>query len=384
MTSYTADFIFDGNQFLSSGSSIEVNSWGEIISLNDPQSHHKYHLRGLLMPGMVNAHCHLELSHLKGKIPKHLGLVNFLSAIMKERRTDLDEEMKSCMIHAEKDMLNNGIVAVGDICNTGHTIELKKSCRLHYHTFVELIGLNPDKASLIVENGLQLRKQFESASLALHAPYSITPELIRLTDENNRSAVLSIHHQESVEEIKLFAHEHSGFTSFLGKITGHPYSYPFSQHHSTEATVLSLHHSDPILLVHNTFSKDKDLQILKGLEKEIYLCACPGANLYIENALPDIPLWLEKGLPVVIGTDSLASNDALCLLTEILILHRYFPEVDLKAWLHAATLQGARALSLDHIIGSFDIQKNPGIIQIENWEELLTGKASKAKIIRWN
>lgn len=370
MISFTADFLFNGYHFLPQGSSIEVNDQGEILSLNQSGRKEKIHMKGLLMPGMINAHCHLELSHLKGKIPKKTGLIPFLQAVMLERSVE-PEVAVACALEAEEEMWSKGIVAVGDICNTSITVALKNQKRLHYHSFVELIGLNPTKAAHIVGEGRQLKEKFERASLALHAPYSITPELLNLTDFSNGGDILSMHHEESAEEIFLFERKHSGFISFLEAILKQPYQPRFQEESPTQATLPSLQYSNPILLVHNTFTTEKDLDIIKNSKRDIYLCACLAANLYIENRLPDIPKWLEKNIPLVLGTDSLASNDELSIMQEVLLLHRSFPEVSKEVWLQAATLTGAKALDMNKELGSFEPKKNPGLIQIENWEELM-------------
>ena len=110
---------------------------------------------GILVPGFVNSHCHLELSHLKGKFQEKKGLPNFISQINTQRKTELD------IIHQEiqnshDEMLKNGIVAVGDICNTSDSFAIKTSEEITYHSFIEIFGLEAKKAKDIIQAGEKL------------------------------------------------------------------------------------------------------------------------------------------------------------------------------------------------------------------------------------
>ena len=112
---------------------------------------------GALVPGFVNAHCHLELSHLKNKFPEKTGLPEFLMQVTKQRNTD-QEEINNAIEDAENEMINNGIVAVGDISNNENTFIQKSKQNLYYHTFIELFGFNPAMANAAFEAGVELFK----------------------------------------------------------------------------------------------------------------------------------------------------------------------------------------------------------------------------------
>ena len=102
-------------------------------------------LNGIISPGFVNAHCHLELSHMKGLIPKQTGLVDFVLKVVNERHFE-ETEILSAIEKAENELLQNGIVAVGDICNNTLTIAQKNKGRLQYHNFIEASGFPPSVA----------------------------------------------------------------------------------------------------------------------------------------------------------------------------------------------------------------------------------------------
>ena len=125
---------------------------------------HIQHYEGILVPGFVNTHCHLELSHLVGQIPQQTGLIGFIKKILALRQQP-EAEIISAMQKADAQMYANGIVAVGDISNTNNSIAVKKQSSLFYHTFIELIALNPVRANLVFADGLNLVDTFQKNDL---------------------------------------------------------------------------------------------------------------------------------------------------------------------------------------------------------------------------
>ena len=125
--------MFDGHSFLPDGSILVMSDDGIVEDiLQNETKHSAKHLKGLLMPGMINAHCHLELSHLKGLIPEHTGLVDFLLSVNAGRHTCSPEQIDEAIVLAEHQMIQNGIVAVGDISNTNDTLRQKQQQQLQY------------------------------------------------------------------------------------------------------------------------------------------------------------------------------------------------------------------------------------------------------------
>ena len=127
---FKADKLFDGHRFHGDDKVLIADEDGtikDIVSITDAGDDVQK-LNGILSPGLINCHCHLELSHMKGLIPKHTGLVNFVMDIM-GRRNETEKNILDAISRAEDEMLNNGIVAVGDICNKNYTIRQKKKSR---------------------------------------------------------------------------------------------------------------------------------------------------------------------------------------------------------------------------------------------------------------
>ena len=114
---------------------------------------------------------------------------------------------------------------------------------------------------------------------------------------------------------------------------------------------------------------------------QTFFCLCPNANLYISNMLPDVNMLMQHSANMVLGTDSLASNDRLCILEEMKTLQHHFKELELSMLLQWATSNGSRALQMDNMLGSFGKGKKPGLVLIEGVEDLKLKKDAKAKRI---
>jgi cytosine/adenosine deaminase-related metal-dependent hydrolase len=131
-----------------------------------------------------------------------------------------------------------------------------------------------------------------------------------------------------------------------------------------------------VILVHNTFTKEKDLEYVKlqttNHKPQTFICLCVNANKYIENVVPPIEMFRKNNCTIVLGTDSLASNWSLNILDEIKTIRKNFPSIPLEEILQWATSNGAKALQLDHELGGFEKGMKPGIVLIN--EQNLSGK----------
>ncbi len=367
----TAHKLFSGTGFLPDSSVLVLdgqNKLKDIVTETQVENNEIERFEGIITPGFVNAHCHLELSHLKNKIPTGTGLPSFAMQVVAQRTQFGKEEIVEHCLQADRDMWNSGIVAVGDISNTEDSLNTKTTSKIFYHSFIELIGLKPESSSSIFAKGQELLQKFRerncSASLAPHAPYSTSLELIQKIAEydGQEKMPLSIHNQESDEETKFFYGQASGFhelyRSFNLDISWFVPPNTSSLKYYSQA--LSKGGS---ILVHNTCSTHED--VLLGLERDVSWCFCPGANTYIENRVPDFNLFKQQVNKICIGTDSLASNSQLDVLHEINLILSTGNAFTAEQLLQAATYNGALALGIADKFGSFVKGKNPGLNLVE-------------------
>jgi cytosine/adenosine deaminase-related metal-dependent hydrolase len=285
--------------------------------------------------------------------------------VITQRNALHPEEAAEHMQAADLEMWNNGIVATGDISNGPASFRPKSESKLLYHTFVELLGLDPRNSGSILDGGIQLlellTREGLSGSLAPHAPYSTSIELMKVISNFNAKsgAPISIHNQESMDEIKFLAGHKSGFDD-LYKFLDLDISW-FKPPGTSGLKYFGDVVGKRALLVHNTFTQKADLVENAA---EIFWCLCPAANEYIEQRLPDFSVFKGNG-NICIGTDSLAGNTKLDLVCEANFILGGTSAFTLDEILGAMTSNGARALGLDNHVGRLLPGKKSGLNLLE-------------------
>ena len=371
---FRADQIFTGQSFLNSNQVLITDQAGVIIALADQADAGDdiEHFNGILTPGFINSHCHLELSHLRGFIPKHTGLVDFVFKIVTERHFE-EAYILAAIESAEQEMTRNGIVAVGDICNNTLTISQKSKGNLYYHNFIEASGFPPAIASQRFQRSLDFYKeysgQFPATSIVPHAPYSVSPELFSLINNYPGNSWLTIHNQEIAAENELFQTGTGDFLRMYDQMNIDVSFFRPTEKTSLQSWLPTITEKQSLILVHNVATSKEDMEFATlhaaHQQLQLYFCLCPNANLYISNTLPDINLFRSHPNKIVLGTDSLASNDQLSILEEMKVLKQNFPALESSQLLQWATINGARALGIENNYGSFEKGKKPGVVLID-------------------
>jgi cytosine/adenosine deaminase-related metal-dependent hydrolase len=371
---FKADYLFDGLKMHDEGAVLVCLEDGrvEAILTKDQAGTDLEEFPGMIVPGFINCHCHLELSHLKGLIPEKQGLVNFLLSVVNRRNTPQGLIQESIR-REEEAMQNAGIVAVGDICNTPDTLIQKTFNHLSYYNFIELLGWSPEQAGTRYQAGKKLASRFLEGgldnthlSLIPHAPYSVSDPLWKLMETDFRGKTISIHNQESEAENDFFSSGGGDLVRMYDemKIDTSHFNAPGTR--SLAYYLQKISAAAQIMLVHNLYTNETDLNEAMKFHENLFFCFCPNANRYIENRLPDIPLFRKYNAMLVLGTDSLASNHQLSILEEMKTIKNAFPFIPTEEMLVWATSNGAKVLSFDDNLGDFDKGKKPGIVLIEN------------------
>jgi cytosine/adenosine deaminase-related metal-dependent hydrolase len=390
MKSFKADYVFPVCADPIKNGVVTVDDLGKIISVTDQSTFAATNapveqLSGILCPGFVNTHCHLELSHMKGKIDEHGGLVNFIKDVQKFRGTENDKIFDTAT-QADKDMYQNGIVAVGDIANTNVTIPIKQKSKLYYHSFVETFSFLPDKASETFEKALALLNEFKPlpSSITPHAPYSVSKDLFKLIQKYCETGqnLISLHNQECDDENKFYRYKSGSFNDLYAHFGLDISHFKPQARNSIQSVIPLLTNKQQILLVHNTCTNLKDIYFIKRFDRKIHFCFCPNANLYIENRLPKVELFINQGFNLTLGTDSLASNSKLCILSEMQAIQHKFPAVSTAQLMEWGTINGAKFLGIDDEIGTLEIGKTPGLNLITGVDGLkLTPDSKVVKLV---
>ncbi|MGE0635461.1 MAG: amidohydrolase family protein [Bacteroidia bacterium] len=369
---------------------VVVDDQGKIVSVNSKSEIRNSELenyQGILCPGFVNTHCHLELSHMKGVIPEKTGLAGFIKNFIVARKTFSPEQIQKGIEAAENEMLDNGIVAVGDICNVSDTFTQKAKHNLKYYNFIEGFDFFPEnteaeikRMNSVIEELMQLDSHANYSPVP-HAPYSVSAKYFQIFSKTSPDKILSIHNQESLEENLMFREKRGKIIELFSSLGMNFSDWKSSGKNSLESYLGFLPTVNNLLLVHNTFTDSEDIKFAEGHSNNIYWVTCPNANLYIENKLSDYNLFIDAGAKMTIGTDSLASNHSLSILDEMKTISSHFPELRLGMLLQWATLNGAKALGFQNEFGSFEKSKRPGVLLIENvnLDKILLTPKSKVK-----
>lgn len=390
---FTADYIFNGYEILSDPGVLITDATGTIIEIVDQQDAGEAieSFRGLLTPGFINAHCHLELSHLKGAIPEKTGLVKFVQQVMGNRAA-ANELKQEAMSSAETEMYEGGIVAVGDICNTIDSIGIKQKSKLLWHNFIEVSGFEDAMAQKRLDDAKLVYDQFKSVigdqktSLSPHAPYSVSKTLFKRLNDETGGEIISIHNQESAAEDELYRNKSGGFLELYKNFGIDIGLFKPTGKSSFKSWLPFFTLGQSVISVHNTFIREDDIAFWKSypepINRPFYYCICANANQYIEQMMPPIEMLMKNNCSIIIGTDSYASNWQLNILEEIKTIQRLTnPVISLNSLLQWATLNGARALKMEHLVGSFEKGKKPGIVLVDGLDNLQTTVESKAKRI---
>ena len=365
---------------------VEVEDDGTIVRTGvcDPSEEV---LEGAIVPGFVNAHCHLELSYMKGLFRKGTGMAGFIDQINELRDTQSREERVKALQEAMDGLWAQGVQAVADISNGSDSFALKQIHPLYTRTFLEVFGANPAECGEVIDGVLRLQEEARSLGLDAaptpHACYTMSPQLITASAvEGLRSGFLSYHSEESDEEEQMMRSGSGPMWDNRVK-NGIP-TPPVTGTSSLEYFLERLKAGVPVpveghvLLVHECCLTPEGARAAKATLKAPFLAICPLSNIFIHNTLPPIPVMRESGIPICVGTDSLSSNDQLDMVAELRCLQQAFPEVPLGEMLTWACLNGARFLGKEDVLGTLEPGKKPGVVLIENLEDGRLGAASKS------
>ena len=367
----TADYLFPLDQKPIKEGVVNVDKSGKIISVIDSRKKiptNKLEVfEGIISPGFINTHCHLELSYLQNKISKQVGLVDFIKELQLKKINN--ENIYEAIEYAENLMIKNGIMGVGDICNTDYTLKQKVKNNLKYYNFIELYGVKNNQIEQCFNYAKWLKNKFIKynlkSTIVPHSTYGVHPRLMHMILHYvGKNDLISIHNLETESERDYLQKKEGNIFIWLKQLDADlsiwsetPNSYELINNFNKQ-----------IIFVHNTFAKKIEVE-------NKLCCTCPKANLFIEGVLPSYDKFDKNTLCV--GTDSLASNENLSILEELLIIQNNSTYC-LNTLLKIGCLNGAKALNFKSL-GSITEGKNPGLNLITNIKNLKLTNESVVK-----
>lgn len=341
--------LWEGRVAVSEGRVVWVGQAGEA---GEPKGPLRRLGPGVLLPGLVNAHCHIELSHLRHRIDFSLGFVPWVQNLIDARRSENAQVVRLKVQDALRALETTGTVAVGDISNNLSHLDLLSSSPLRAVVFYELIGWDPAQAPAVFEKAMarlagldpELGDHGVKVLLGAHAPHSVSRELLTLLLE--RGAPAAIHLAESPAETRFFQSGNGEWSEFLKRRVG---PVPFRAPGVSPVAYLDsigMLKAD-LLAAHCTQADDDDIARLAAANVSVVVC--PRSNRNLKVGLPPVQKLVDAGVNVCIGTDSLASVPTLDLMDDIGALRRAVPTLGAETLVRMATEAGARALGLDDL-----------------------------------
>jgi len=372
MRKISADFICPVSNTPIKEGVIVVNEAGKITEIGQRSDFDANEIeihKGVIIPGFINTHCHLELSHMKGKVDTGTSLIPFITGVVTKRAAS-EEVISAAIAEAEQEMIDGGIVAVGDISNVVDTFAQKAQGNLRYYNFIEFFDfLQEQNTQAEFDKYKAVYDKLETVNgsqktCVPHAPYSVSEKLFELVNAANsaqENMTISIHSEETPPENELFLSKSGGFIDFYGMFGIELDKFEATGQTSIHYAIQNMNPNQRTLFVHNTLTTAEGIEAAHQWSEKVYWATCANANLYIENRLPNYKLFIDAKAKMTIGTDSLTSNWQLSILEEMKTIAKYQSYISFETLLQWATLNGAEALGFDSDLGSIEVGKTPGL-----------------------
>lgn len=322
-----------------------------------------------LLPGLVNAHTHLELAWMAGRVPPAPSMDAWIRTLMSVRRAGAEggeTEVVESMRSAAAAMRQTGTVLVGDISNTLASPEVLIDAGLDGVVFHELIGFAlPDPAGAVRDARARIAAQPKALrySVVAHAPYSVSPALFHEIGRRSEGDVLTVHLGESPEEMEFLRTGGGPFRRLLEALGVWTETWRVPGCDPVQFLADLGYLLKGLLVVHGVHLTDDALERV-GRAGGV-LVTCPRSNLWVGAGAPRLPHFYASGAPVAVGTDSLASVPTLSVLDELAEMRRLAPELAAATLLESATRQGARALGFEKDYGTLAAGKRAALVAVD-------------------
>lgn len=352
-----------------------------------------------VLPGLVNAHTHLELSWLRGRVPPAATFIDWIKQLFltrggRDEQPD-DPTVMSAARAAMRELRDTGVSLVGDVSNSLATVVPLKEASLRGVVFHELLGFHLPHGGRIAETRAAreaARQQGGNAvrvSVAPHACYSVSPEMFRaIRDELDAAApaITSVHIGESESEMEFLERGTGAWPGLLRWVGSWAEGWEPPGCGPVEFLDQLAFLDARTLVVHGVQLREDSLARLARIG--CTLVTCPRSNQWVGVGVPPVARFYASGVPVAIGTDSLASVEDLNLFSELEAMRWLAPDVPARTLLASATLVGARALGFDDQLGSIEAGKLAELIAVDlpgrvaNVEEYLVSGIDPRQV-RW-
>jgi len=302
----------------------------------------------VLMPGLINSHCHLELGMARSMLPPGEPFPLWVSRLRKALDGATSDQYRQAARLGILECLKNGTTTIVDVGNTGESMPELATLPIRSFPYLEVLGLDPESAPDRLRQAMERMAALPAANelyrpgITCHAPYSCSRELLQRIsgDADLRSGPFTLHVGESAEEALMFSEGRGALFDFCRRI------FPglIWERHMSPIRFLGSNGLIPkgSLFAHCNHADGEDIRILA--ETETSVVHCPRSKAFFGHDGFQPELLREAGINLCLGTDSLASNEGLSLFDEMIELHRNHPSIPCRDILAMATVNGAKAL----------------------------------------
>jgi aminodeoxyfutalosine deaminase len=312
-----------------------------------------------ILPGLVNAHTHLDLSGMRGLAPPTPEFTNWLKRVIAYRRLRTPEQVQDDIRAGLAECLRYGTTLLGDISGDGGSWDALADAPLRAVIYREFLGLSKDRAAGAwerLDRWLASRTATPTCrpGASPHAPYSVRSSLFLAG--STRGVPVAVHLAETAAELELLMLRRGPFVPFLRDLGVYD---PDGLAEDADHVLRLLNGLSPTLIVHGNF-----LSPAAAIPANASMVYCPRTHSAFSHPPHPFREFLARGVRVAVGTDSLASNPDLDVLAEIRFLHRLYPDIPGAVLLRMATLSGAEALGWADETGSLAPGKSADLIVV--------------------
>jgi len=316
-----------------------------------------------LLPGLVNAHTHLDLSGARGRIPPTdpAHFTDWLRGVIAYRRSRTPEQTQADLRTGLAECLRAGTTLIGDIAAEGQSWDTLANAPTRAVVFHELIGLSQTRAEVALataQSWLQAhpRRPITRSGLSPHAPYSAGTTLITGAGKLCRVGKdpLAIHLAEVTDEIQLLHARRGSFVEFLKGVNAWDADGPAT---SMASVMTMCDFRQPKLFIHANHVAPS-----ARFPRNSSVVYCPRTHAAFQHPPHPFRDFLARGVRVCLGTDSLASNPVLDIFAEAQFLHERYPDFPPEQLLRMVTLSGAKALGWESEAGSLEPGKSADFV----------------------
>ena len=331
--------IFDVGSF----GKIKARNSGEIVDLGEQA----------LLPGLINTHCHLDYTCLRGKIAPQKSFTDWIRAINAAKASLSEEDYVPSINEGFAEAKRFGTTTIANLTAYPELIsKIDEPIRTWW--FAELIDIrSPDRANEIVDLAIESLKSKKNWGLAPHALFTASPNLFHRCEEIARreNILLTTHLAESREEMSMFCDGSGPLYEFI-KETGRPMD---DCGHETPLERFVGRLGDASLpnwiVAHLNELSESDFDLLARSTRKFHVVHSPRSHGYFAHSPFPFERLHALGFNICLGTDSLASNENLSLFAEMRAFQRNEPNVSPRKIFEMVTVNAARALNQQNALG---------------------------------